>query len=197
MLSARNIRSYLAGTGASGALVAATVVALLTVGALFAFEGMPGDSAPAEEDSVFVGSAGAPGAAATAVAGAPGAVAATPAPLPPAAVDALLVAAGPDGGLPAGAPTGPGAPTIDGGTLPVPAAPTTAPAPTPTSSPGTVGNIVNGVGQATGNPGLGQATQPVTDPVDQTLDQTGVGGTVDQTLEGVNNTVGGLLGGGG
>jgi hypothetical protein len=195
MFSARNIRSYIAGTGASGALVAATVVALLTVGALFAFEGMPGDSAPAEGDSVFVGSAGAPGAAATAVAGAPGAVADTPAPLPPAAVDALLVAAGPDGGLPAGAPAGPGSPTTDGGTLPAPGAPGTAPTPTtsPTSSPGTVGNLVNGVGQATGNPGLGQATQPVTGPVGQTRDQTGVGGTVDQTVEGV----GGLLGGGG
>jgi hypothetical protein len=195
-LSARNIRSYLAGTGASGALVAAAVVAFLTVGALFAFEGMPGDEAPSQEDSVFVGS-GAPGAAAAAVAGASGAVAATPAPLPPAALDALLAATGPDGALPPGAPAGPGAPTTDGGVVVVPGTGTpTAPAPT-TTSPGTVGSIVEGVDQATGNNGLGEATQPLTDPVDEALDDTGLGDTVDGTLGGVNNTVNGLLGGGG
>ena len=195
-LTARNIRTYLAGTGASGALVAAAVVAFLTVGALFAFDGMPGDAPPSEEGSVFVGQ-GAPGAAASAVAGAPGAVADAPAPLPQAAVDALLAAAGPDGGLPAGAPAGPGAPTTDGGTILGPGTGTgSAPAaPTPTSQ-GTTGGLVDGVGQSTGNPGLGQATKPITDPVDQVLDQTGVGGTVDQAVGGVNDTIGGALGGG-
>jgi hypothetical protein len=195
-LTARNIRTYLAGTGASGALVAAAVVAFLTVGALFAFDGMPGDPAPSEGGSVFVGQ-GAPAAAATAVAGAPGAVAAAPAPLPPAAADALLAAAGPDGGLPPGAPAGPGAPTTEGGTTLVPTAePGDAP-PAPTStSQGPVGGLVEGVGQATGDPGLGQATKPITDPVDQALDQTGVGDTVDQAVGGVNDTLGGALGGG-
>ena len=82
-LTARNIRTLLAGTGASGALVAAAVVAFLTIGALLAFEGMPGDSGSPAEDSVFVGPS-APASAAAAVAPAAGAVAASPAPLPPA-----------------------------------------------------------------------------------------------------------------
>ncbi len=193
-LTARNIRTYLAGTGASGALVAAAVVAFLTVGALFAFDGMPGDPAPSEEGSVFVGQS-APGAAATAVADAPGAVADAPAPLPPAAVDALFAAAGPDGGLPPGAPAGPGAPTTDGGTILGTGTGDAPAAPTPTSQ-GTVGGLVDGVGQATGNPDLGEATKPITDPVGQVLDQTGVGGTVDQAVGGVNGTIDGALGGG-
>ena len=198
-ISARNIRSYLAGTGASGALVAASVVAFLTVGALFAVDGMPGDSPTSQGDSVFVGPA-APGAAAADVGAAPGAVAATPSSLPPSAVAALLAAAGPDGGLPAGAPQGPGAPTTDDGTTLIPgttAPGTPAPAPTSAGTPssGTLGDIVDNVGNSTGNSGLGQATGPVTGPVDQALDQTGVGDTVDQTLGGVNDATGGLLGG--
>jgi hypothetical protein len=194
-LTARSIRTFLAGTGASGALVAAAVVAFLTIGALFAFEGLPGGSEPAEEDSVFVG-AGAPGAAADAVGGAGDAIADDPVSLPPAAVAALRAAGGAGGaggaGLPPGAPA-PGSPAAPG-TPTAPGATPAAPAPTagPTSTPqGSVGEVVEGVDQATGDNGLDDATSPITAPIDQTLDQSGVGGAVDQTIDGVNNTLGG------
>lgn len=192
-ISTRNVRTYLAGTGATGALIVGAIVAFLSVAALFAVNGLPGDSAPAEDESLFVGAAGAPVAAATAVAAAPDAVAADAAPLPPAALAAL--AAGPGGGAPPGAPED-FVPPVGGGSPPVPSGgggPVTT-----ASAPGPIGGLVDGVDQATGNPGLGPATKPITDPIDQTLQQNlpGVSDAVDQIGQGATDTANGILGGG-
>jgi hypothetical protein len=198
-ISARNVRAYLAGTGATGALVAGAIVAFLGVAALFAFNGLPGDSGPSEDDSLFVGAGGgAPAAAATAVGAAPGAVAATPAPIPPAATAAILADIGPGGGGPGG-PGLPGDPGTVGTPTGLPAGGGSPLAPAPTSP---VGGLVDGVDQTTNDlglgGGLGPGTQPLTDPVDQTLQQNppGVSDTADQVGQGATGTVNGVLGGG-
>lgn len=166
-ISARSVRTYLAGTGATGTLMAGAIVAFLSLATVFAFNGLPGDSPPAEEESLFVGAGGAPAAAATALGGAPGAVAAAPAPFPPAAL-AALVGVGPGANLPPGA-GGPGGPTTGGSQVPIPTGPDGAPI--TASNPGPVGGLADGVDQATGNLGLGPATEPPTDPIDQSLQQ--------------------------
>jgi len=202
-VNAKTVRSYLAGGGATAALVAGAVVAFLSVAALFAFNGLPGDSGPADEDTLFVGPGGdAPVAAATAVAAAPGAVAADPAALSPAAVAALLAATAPDGSAPAGAPDDFVAP-VDGGQDAVAVAEGAPPAQTPgTSTQAPIGGLVDDVDQTAGNLGidldLGQATKPITDPIDQTLQETvpGVGGAVDPLGKAVTETVNGVLGSG-
>jgi hypothetical protein len=196
--SARNVRAYLAGTGATGALVAGAIVAFLGVATLFAFNGLPGDSGPSEDDSLFVGAGGgAPAAAATAVAAAPGAVAATPAPIPPAATAAILADIGPAGGDAAG-PGLPGDLDSVGSLTGLPAGGGSPPAPSPS---GPAGGLVGGVDQATNGlgGGLGPATEPLTDPVDQTLQQNlpGAGDTANQVGQDATGTVNGVLGGGG
>ena len=189
-ITVRNARSYLAGTGATAALVVGAIIAFLSIGALVAFNGFPGGSETGG-DSLEVG---APAAAAAAVGGAPRAVAAVPAPLPPAA-RAALVAAGRGGPEPPGVsvtiltpPTAgetPGVPTTTG-TGVAPSATATA-----TTTTGPVGGLADDVG-------VGPAANPVTDPVDQTLDQTapGVGDSIDQIGQGISDTVGGQLNGG-
>jgi hypothetical protein len=198
--SARNVRAYLAGTGATGALVAGAIVAFLGVAALFAFNGLPGDSGPSEDDSLFVGAGGgAPAAAATAVGAAPGAVAATPAPIPPAATAAILADIGP-AGSDAGGPGLPGDLDSVGTPTGLPAGGGSPPAP---ASTGPVGGLAGGVDQATNDlgvgGGLGPATEPLTDPLDQTLEQNlpGASGTANQIGQGATGTVNGVLGGGG
>ena len=198
-ISARNLRAYLAGTGATGALVAGAIVAFLGIAALFAFNGLPGDSGPSEDGSLFVGAGGgAPAAAATAVGAAPGAVAATPAPIPPAAAAAILADIGPGAG--AVGPGLPGDPDTAGTATGPPAG---GDSPLGQSQNGPVGGLVGGIDQTTDNLGvggdLGSGTQPLTDPVDQTLQQNlpGVGDAANQVGQGATGTVNGVLGGGG
>ncbi|MGI9019436.1 MAG: hypothetical protein ACR2G3_01835 [Solirubrobacterales bacterium] len=192
-----NLRAYLAGTGATGALVVGALVAFLSVGALVAFDGFPlgGDDASGQV-SLAEGPGGqAPEAAAAALAGIPDAVAATP------AGGVVLAAVFPGGvGIGPGGPvatgpggTGPGGGT-DGGENPPPPPP---PPPPPTG--GALSALVDDADETTGSlglPPLGPATQQLTDGIDRTLNDTlnGVGGAIGQPNLGnnVNDTVRGL-----
>jgi hypothetical protein len=183
----RTLRAYLAGTGATGALIAAAVVAFLTLAALVAFNGLPGGE-ESDEESLFVGpGGGAAQAAATALAAAPGAVAAVPAPVGPGAAGGPLVAGGgpgggPGGGGPGGGPGSPTAPTPPGvgGT-------TTGAA--PAGGTGPVGGLVDQIDETTGGAGLdlglGETTDPITGPIDQTL---------EENLPGADDAVGDITG---
>jgi hypothetical protein len=179
-VASTSVRSFLAGTGASGSLLLAGLVALVSVTAFVGFDAVPFGSGDAGSGTVSLersqgAGAAAASAAAAAVAGAPAAVAAAPA-APPAAPGApapAVAAAGGTGGgtAPGGAPPITGAPGGGGGTqTDIP------PAPTPTAAAPTnpVDDLVTGVDDtvetATGiNPNLGGTTKPVTGLVDQTI----------------------------
>jgi hypothetical protein len=193
------VRSYLAGSGATSALLAGALIAFLTVAAFVAFDDLPGGGGDSDADVVRLGSGEqTAAAAASAVGTAPGAVAATPvAPAPGVAGAAAVLAAAPGGPDAPAAVTPPGSP----GT-PVP------PRPLPPQEPGTPGapvqpNIVNGLltevdntaaGTLGVNPNLGGLTEPVTDRVDDTLrDLTGK--DLNDTIRGVVGPPGKLLGG--
>lgn len=178
-----NLRAYLAGGGASTALIAAAVLAFLTIAALVAFNGLPfagdGDSGKAR----IAGSpGGAPEAAAAAAAAAPGAVAATPA--APTAVAPAPGGAGSASGGQGGA-SGPIATAPPAGGSPPGTAPGTSPAPSGAGSGGVVGGTVGGVEQTAGSIGL---DVPLTDATQ------GVTGPVDQVVGGALNDVDGALG---
>jgi hypothetical protein len=183
-----HLRAYLAGGGASTALVVGAVIAFLTIAALVAFNGLPfGKDGNRGAAQVPGASGGAPEAAAAVAAAAPGAVAATPAaatPVAPATGGAGSAAGGEDGASApiATSPTAPGAfPTQEGSGLPG-----TSPAPPGAASGGgAVGETVGGVEQTAGNLGL---DLPLTETT------TGITGTVDQALEQTLNDVGGRLG---
>jgi len=190
----RLAKAYLAGTGATSALLSAAVLSFLTLAGLFGVNGLPGGSSRAESDTVMVApGAGAPEAAAAAAAGAPGAIAAAP------AGGAVGGAGGAAAGGVAGGPAGaPGGTAPDGGagpdagatTAPAPAGgtglPGQAPAPVaPAQDPvsDTVSEVEGTAEGATGvNLPLSETTQPLTDQLDQTIQDAG-------------NTVGGLLNG--
>lgn len=202
-----NLRAYLAGGGATAALVAAAVVVFLGVAAFVGFKGLPFGASDSPGSTVNL-AAGVPQAAATAAAPTADAVAADPA-TPSAAAVAEILAALPPGttaGIPGITPTTPGfgggGPTIPGVTPPgaIPGAPTTA---------GALGNTVSGLENTAGNLGLnlplGDLTQGLTGPLDKTINDTvnGVGGLLgdnklgDKVTGGLNKTTGGLLGPGG
>jgi hypothetical protein len=206
--SRANLRAYLAGSGATTALIAGLLILFLAAGAFVAFSGNPfgGDDA---SDSVTIGNqtAGAPEAAALALTPGPDAVAAGPTALvggPGAAVDggAAFAAGVPGAGSPGSAfpGTGPGG---DGGT-----------GGGGSSGGGTLGNTVGAVddiGNSLGlNLNLDQTTAPLTDRLDRTVTDTlnnvrdgngrGLGDSVNDTVggvrDGVNRGLGGLgLGG--
>ena len=73
------IRSYLAGTGASGSLLLAALVAFVSVTAFVAFEGVPIGSGADDAETVSIDGPGSAAATAVAAAGPPAAVAAAPA----------------------------------------------------------------------------------------------------------------------
>jgi hypothetical protein len=192
-------KAYLAGTGATSALVAAAVVSFFALAGLFSVNGFPGGLSSSEGDTVLVAPrSDAPEAAAAAAAAAPGAVAAIPADrvVGGAGVGGAGVAgAGESGGALGGATTPGGGATPDAGTAPDATVPTasspSAPAPTPASGTSTqqgpLSDTVSGVeGTTEGATGvdvpLSETTQPLTDQLDQTIQDT-------------NDTVGGLLGG--
>jgi hypothetical protein len=192
-------KAYLAGTGATSALVAAAVVSFFALAGLFSVNGFPGGLSSSEGDTVLVAPrSDAPEAAADAAAAAPGAVAAIPADrvVGGAGVGGAGVAgAGESGGALGGATAPGGGTSPDAGIAPDATVPTvsspSAPAPAPatgtSTQQGPVSDTVSGVeGTTEGATGvdvpLSETTQPLTDQLDQTIQDT-------------NDTVGGLLGG--
>jgi len=195
-------RAYLLGTGATGALIAAAVIAFISLATYVAVNGMPfgGNGTSAGNATVAVQAGGTP-ASAAALRAAPGAVAARPVPgAPIGAGGAGAFArghAGPGGGsggfnggggnLPDGGPTPPGgAPGPGGGPAPGPGPGGGPPPPggtpgTPGSSPGVATNTLNHVDDTVGTNLSGS---PAGD----------VGGTVDKTVTGTVNQVGGAAG---
>jgi hypothetical protein len=193
-----NTRAFLAGGGATTALIAAAVIAFLSVAALVAFNGLPiggdnADSATVQVGEVPTTGANGPEAAAAAAAGAPGAVAATPA--ASTAVDPTLIPGfagnGLTGGPGTGALGGSGAPTAPG---------------TGSTGSGVLGGTVGGLEDTSGNAGLdlplSDTTGGLTGPLDQGVDDTlnNVGGALgnpnlgNDATNGVNNVTDGVLG---
>ena len=200
-----NLRAYLAGGGATAALVAGAVVVFLGVAAFVGFNGLPfgADDSP---DATVNLAAGVPEAAATAAAPTAGAVAEDPATPSAAAIDEILAS------LPPGATsTIPGVtPEIPGfeGNGPGGTTPPGTPVP-PGTSPGALGNTVGGLENTASDLGvnlpLTDATNGITAPVDKALNDTlnGAGGLAgdkqlgDKVTGALNNTTNGLLGPGG
>ena len=188
-----NMRAYLAGTGATGALIGGALIVFLALAAFVAFNGLPLAGQGTGEGSISLSersiASGAPESAALAAANAPRTVAATPAaPVPTTtvqAVDPSLVAdntvPGNFGEEPPGTDTG-----TDGG--------------------GPLGSVLGGVDDTTGSVGLdlplGPATDQLTGPIDNTTRNTlnNVGGLLDRpllgdnTIKAVNQVTGALLG---
>jgi len=201
--SGANVRAYLAGGGATVALVAASVVIFVGVAAFVGFNGLPfGADDPA--DGTVTLASGAPQAAATAAAPTAGAVAAEPATPSPAAAGEISAA------LPPGATSADPGP--DGGIAPIDPVNPPGPGPgpgAPTQTSGVLGNTVGALDNTTGNLGvdlgLGDLTGGLTGPIDKTLNDTlnGVGGLLgDRTLgnrtnKALNDTANSLLGPGG
>lgn len=193
-----NLRTYLAGTGATGALIAGAIVAFLSVGAIVAFDGFPlgGDDAEGSLSLAEQPGGEAPEAAAAALAATPGAVADSPA-------GGTVIAAI----LPGGIAIGPGGPIGPGGNTTTGTGTGGGDNPNTPTTPGTPGGgpvsgLVEDVDETTsglGLPGLGPATKPLTDAVDNTVGNTlnQVGGALGQPNLGddVNNTVRGLTNG--
>ena len=204
------IRPYLAGSGATAALIAGAIVAFLGVAAFVAFEGMPFGAEDAADATVQVGS-DAPEAAALAASAAPAAVAAEPA-APSRTAVAEIVDSLPPRAFEPGANGNPGnlIPDIPGVEPPSPGAPpVVTPPPVPSSSSGALGNTVGNLENTAGNLGLNlplsKLTGPLTQPLDKavtgTLDKVGgalgspdLGTNVNKSLNGLTN---GLLGKGG
>jgi hypothetical protein len=195
-----HLRAYLAGTGATTVLIAAALIAFLSLAAFLAFKGLPFGGSGSERGNAFLGSqAGAPEAAATALAAATGAVAAAPVPGAPVGL-AAVNAGGPRGDTTSSGPNG-----TTGSTGPL--IPGLQPAP---GGGGDAGRAITGtvqnLDQATSSLGLGGnlsgTTGPLTRPLDDTVNQTlnGVGGAVGQPGLGddvgrtVNQITGRLLG---
>jgi hypothetical protein len=189
-----SISPYLAGTGATSALVAGALVVFLSVAAFVGFNGLPfGGTASQGTVRVGTGQAGAPEAAALALAGTPVAVA--PAPTAAVAPDGTLVPPAPTATDVPGGAVGPPGGGGGGGDDP------TVPPPT-TTVPGTgpVGGIVDGVDNTTGDLGLdlglGDLTDPITRPVDGVLTSTlnGAGSLLGARRlgDGVSGALGGV-----
>jgi hypothetical protein len=201
-------KAYLAGTGATSALVGAALLAFLTLGALFALNGLPEGLGTSEADSMqIVPATHAPEATAAAVGSAPRAVTARPDGIGAAGDGPGAAAAAAAGLTDAGVPAAgaPGTGVAGGGevssgvdaAVPAAPAPGTPSAPVPAApAPGTPSA-----------PDTSPVTSPVTGPVqdgvegvDQTVEQgTGVdlplSETTDDLTGKVDDTVGGLTGG--
>ena len=200
-------RAYLAGVGATTALIGAAIVAFLSVAAFVAFNGLPFGAEDSSEATVGL-TAGAPEAAATAAAPAAGAVAAAPATPGPAAT-AEILAALPPGTLPPGTPPGGPGPGDPGNpTLPMGGPGVTLPG-GGTAAPGALGNAVGGLENTASGLGLGLPLTDLTGDVTKNLDDA-VKGTLnnvgsglgnphlgDQTTGAINNVTNALLGDGG
>lgn len=180
-----NLREYLAGTGATGALIAGAMIAFLAVGALVAFDGFPLGGGGADGSVSLAEGPGsqAPEAAAVALGATPGAVAARPA-------GGTVLAAILPGGIPVGPGVNGGGPTGTGPTGGGDAPGT----PTDPGSSGALSGLVEDVDETTGGlPPLSPTTGPITDQLDHTVNDTlnNVGGALGQPNLGdnLNDTV--------
>jgi hypothetical protein len=190
---ATHLRAYLAGTGATGALVAGALVVFLSLATYVAFNGIPFGGSGGNSDTSYVGvrASGTPAAAAAALGAAPGAVAAAPVPGAPIGAGGARAGGGgggagggaggsgsgggfiPGGGTPPSGSTPPGGGGGGGGGGPTPSCSTC-------TSPGIVGNTVN---QIDNTAGTNLSGGPVGD----------VAGTVDDKVTGTVNDVGGKV----
>lgn len=181
-----NLRAYLAGTGATGALIAGAVIAFLTIGALVAFDDalLGGDEATGSAALAGLPGGNAPETAAAALAATPGGVAGTP------AGGSVLAAALPGGAPGAGGTAGPSSSGPDG-----PGTPTT-----PSGGGGPLSSAVGTLDDTTGQTGLPPAsptTGPITDQVDDAVRNTlnDVGGNAgnphlgDDVSDGLNGAL--------
>jgi hypothetical protein len=174
-----NLRTYLAGTGATGALIAGAFVAFLGVGALVAFDGLPlgGDGADGTVSLAERPGGLAPESAASALAAASDAVASEPA--GGSVLAATPSADGAASGGSGGDATAPTAPTGDGPGGPIPPA---APAPGDgTVVSGAIADVDEGLGDAGVESGLSDAAQPLSREVDRAL---------ENVLEGAGDALG-------
>lgn len=201
-----SLRAYLAGGGATTALIAGAVVAFLAIAALVAFDGLPfADGDASGEVQIAEVPTGAPETAAVALggAGAAGAVADAPA-------TGSALAPAPGSALETGGPGsigGSGSPIGDDDAPPAdPESEDPTPAPDGGGgSQGPLGGTVDNLEQSAGNLGLdlplNEVTGGLTRPLDRTLNRTlnDVGGLLgnpklgDQVSSGVNGLTGGLL----
>jgi len=211
-----HLRAYLAGTGATGALIAGAVIVFLSLATFVAFNGIPfgGNGDSSGNSYLGVRAGGTPAAAAAALGAAPGAVAAVPvrgAPIGAGLTGPGAGGAGGAGGFNAGSSIGSGD-GGSGGTLPGDG--TTPPGddpggvpcstcdPVPDPSPGIVGNTIDQVDNTAGTNLSGGPVGDVADTVDDTVTGTGnkVGGAVGQDDLGdkvtgtVNDTVNDVVG---
>lgn len=188
---ATHLRAYLAGTGATGALIAGALIVFLSLATYVAFNGIPFGGNGGNTDTAFLSAqtSGTPAAAATALGAAPGAVAAAPVPGAPIGAGGAGAGGGggagggaggpgPSGGFPPGGGPGPGTTPPGGDPGPGPAP---GPACTTCDSPGIVGNTVN---QIDNTAGTNLSGGPVGDAA----------GTVDDKVTGTVNDVGGKVG---
>lgn len=183
----RSTRTYIAGLGSSGALLAAVFAGFLGLGAIVAFDGLPGSSASSDDAPVIAQSRAPEIAAVSAAAPAAAAPAAAPTPLPAAAVAAPGSTSPPAGGPSPSSPGAPGTPDGSDGPgnpgdpgnpdAPPPQAPPQAPPAPPPAAPvptGDVSHLVNEIDETvTGVTGLdldlGGKTKPITDILDNTV----------------------------
>lgn len=206
-----NLRAFLAGSAATTALIAGAIVVFAALATYVAFNGLPGGGDAGDSDAtVFVGSS-VPGAPEAAVAGAsaPDAVAAAPAaptaaaPVPSAA-SSLPAAPGtalvdPPTGGETSTETGEGTATVE-----PPAPPAQA-----SEQRGPLSSAVDGIDDAAAGLGLDTRLADTAGPLAETLDET-VAGTLnqvggllgnprlgDQASQGIGATADGLLGEGG
>jgi|SRR5215211_2001535 len=211
---ATHLRSYLAGTGATGALIAGAVIVFLSLATYVAFNGLPFGGTGDNSGTSYLGvqTNGTPTAAAAALGAAPGAVAA--APVPGAAIgaggpSATLTGGGGAGGFLTGGSgdggfTLPGDGTTPPGSVP-PGADPTDPCSTctpPPDSDGIAGNTLNQVDDTAGtnlsDGPVGGVAGTVDDTVNDTVngvgDKIGQPGLGDKVTGDVNDTVDGVVG---
>jgi hypothetical protein len=173
-----HLRAYLAGAGATGALIAGAAIVLLSLATFLAFSGLPfGASAGDSGNAYLRHGSGAPATTAASLAGAPGAVAARPA----AGGGGSSSAPGPSGasaGASGGGATQSTGPTSTTGSTPSPGC-TTGCSEAP-SQPGPVTNAVQGADDTLGTD-LSGSTEGLT-------------GRVDDTVRGTLNDAGGAVG---
>src|SRR5215218_1986952 len=206
---ATHLRAYLAGTGATGSLIAGAVIVFLSLATYVAFNGIPfaGNGGSSGDSYVGIQTGGTPAGAAAALAAAPGAVAAAPVPGAPIGAggpSATLTAGGGAGGfltgggggstLPGDGTTPPG--SIPPGTDPTDPCDTCTPVP---DSDGIVGNTINQIDGVTDQNLSGGPVGNVADTVDDTVtgtvndvgDKIGQPGLGDKVTGDVNDTVDG------
>jgi len=202
-----NLKAYLAGGGATAALVAAAVVVFVGVAAFVGFNGLPFGADDSADSTVNL-AAGVPDAAADAAAATAGAVSDDPV-TPSGAALAEIADSLPPGSTSEVPGVNGLIPGVDGGD---PGSPGVIPPPgeTPTNPavPGPLGSAVDDIEDTAGNAGLdlplGDVTDPITGPVDNAvngalnnvggaLGNPNLGNQVNGALNGVTN---GLLGGG-